>query len=57
MKTNRIKEKLALDFFLEDLKTANVSIRCRSKEFDCENELNYWRDRVVDFLMKERGKL
>lgn len=57
MKTNKIKEKLALDFFLEDLKTANVSIRCRAKEFDCENELNYWRDRVVDFLMQERGKI
>lgn len=57
MKNNQLKEKLALDFFLEDLKTANVSIRCRAKEFECENELNYWRDRVVDFLMSQRTRL
>lgn len=57
MKIDKLKEKMALDFFLEDLKTANVSVRCRAKEFECENELNYWRDQVIDFLMKQRVKL
>lgn len=57
MKTNQLKEKLALDFFLEDLKTANISIRSRAKEFECENELNYWRNKVIDYLMCERTHL
>lgn len=57
MKTNQLKEKLALDFFLEDLKSVNVSVRCRAKEFECENELNYWRDKVIDYLMKQRTQL
>lgn len=57
MKIDKLKEKMALDFFLEDLQTANVTVRCRAKEFECENELNYWRDKVIDYLMKERTRL
>lgn len=52
-----MKSKLAIDFFLEDLKSTNTRIRCRAKEFACENELNYWRDRVIDFVMEQRSKL
>lgn len=57
MKINKIKSKLAIDFFLEDLKTANVRIRSRAKEFECENELNYWRDKAIEYIMQERKKL
>lgn len=57
MKIDKLKEKMALDFFLEDLRTTNVTVRCRAKEFECENELNYWRDKVIDYLMTERTKI
>tara|TARA_B110000503_G_scaffold15691_1_gene22126 strand:- start:42 stop:215 length:174 start_codon:yes stop_codon:yes gene_type:complete len=57
MKIDKLKEKMALDFFLEDLRTTNVTVRCRAKEFECENELNYWRDKVIDYLMTERTSL
>lgn len=57
MKKIDIKSKNAIDLFLEDLKTTNNSIRCRAKEFECENYLNYWRDKVIDYLMIERSKL
>ena len=57
MKIDKLKEKMALDFFLEDIQTPNATVRCRAKEFECENELNYWRDKVVNYLTKERTKL
>jgi hypothetical protein len=57
MKNPNLKSKIAIDLLLEDLKTTNSSVRSRAKEFECENYLNYWRDKAIDFLMNERFKI
>lgn len=57
MKKPDLKSKIAIDLFLEDLQSMNISVRARAKEFECENYLNYWRDKAIDYLMSERSKL
>ncbi len=57
MKKSDLKSKIAIDLFLEDLQSTNSSIRSTAKEFECENYLNYWRDKAIDYLMSERSKL
>lgn len=49
------KRILALDLLIEDLHTVHPDIRTRSKEFECEDELNELQFEIIQFLSKKRS--
>jgi hypothetical protein len=44
----------ALDLMLEDLYTRHTSIRVKAKEYECEEDLDFLKEKLISYLNKLR---
>lgn len=51
------KEVNALDLLIEDLNVVHSDIRTRAKTLACENELDNWKNEVLEYLQTRRESL
>lgn len=51
------KEVKAIDLMMVDLHTRHSEIRNEAKQFNCEDELNLIKIKLLKFLMQERESL
>jgi hypothetical protein len=57
MSESAIKKLVAIDLFLEDVRTINSNIRTRAKGEGCEHDLNVFQEKVIKFLENERSSI
>lgn len=52
-----IKELEAIDLLIKDLSIVHSEIRTEAKERNCEQELDEWKEEVIEYLTVKRGKI
>ena len=56
--TQKTKRQIkALDLMLLDLQTIRTDIRNEAKEYECEYELDDWKQDVINYLNNIRNEL
>lgn len=56
MNKNHSKQKQidALDLLIEDISTTHPFIRKEAKKLDCENELNFYAQSILEYIRTKR---